>query len=52
MSCQDAAQRSRADLIVMATHRKKAADAFWSGSVAPRVASYAKRPLLLVPIAE
>jgi nucleotide-binding universal stress UspA family protein len=47
-----AAQRSRADLIVMATHRKEAMEAFWSGSVAPRVASYANRPLLLVPIAE
>ena len=47
-----AAQRSRADLIVMATHRKEAMEAFWSGSVAPRVASYARRPLLLVPIAE
>jgi len=47
-----AAQRNRADLIVMATHRKEGMDAFWSGSVAPRVASYAKRPLLLVPIAE
>jgi nucleotide-binding universal stress UspA family protein len=47
-----AARRNRTDLIIMATHRKQAADAFWSGSVAPRVASYAKRPLLLVPIAE
>jgi len=36
----------------MATHRRQAADAFWSGSVAPRVAGYASRPLLLVPIAE
>jgi len=47
-----AAQRSGADLIVMATHRKEAMDAFWSGSVAPRVASYANRPLLLLPITE
>lgn len=47
-----AAQRNRADLIVMATHRKGGMDAFWSGSVAPRVASDAKRPLLLVPITE
>ena len=47
-----AAKRSRADLIVMATHRKEAMDAFWAGSVVPRVASYAERPLLLVPIAE
>ena len=36
----------------MATHHRQAADAFWSGSVAPRVASYANSPLLLVPIAE
>jgi nucleotide-binding universal stress UspA family protein len=47
-----AAQRARADLIVMATHGREATEAFWSGSVAPRVASYAKRPLLLVPIKE
>jgi nucleotide-binding universal stress UspA family protein len=47
-----AAQRNHADLIVMATHHRKSADAFWSGSVAPRVASYARRPLLLVPVAE
>jgi len=46
-----AAKRSAADLIVMATHRKQAMGAFWAGSVAPRVASYAERPLLLVPIA-
>ena len=46
-----AARRNRADLIIMATHRRQAADAFWSGSVAPRVASYTKLPLLLVPIA-
>lgn len=48
----DAARRSEADLIALATHRKAGLDAFWSGSVAPRVASYAKRSVLLVPIAD
>ena len=45
-----AAEREAADLIIMATHRKRAMGAFWAGSVAPRVASYTGRPLLLLPI--
>jgi nucleotide-binding universal stress UspA family protein len=39
-----------ADLIVLATHRKKGAEAFWSQSVAPQVSSDCDRPLLLVPL--
>ncbi len=40
----------KADLIVMGTHGKAGADAFWSGSVTPRVFSKTSIPLLLVPI--
>ena len=47
-----AAQEVHADLIVMATHGKSHTDAFWSGSVSPRVSSKTRRPLLLVPVAE
>ena len=47
-----AAQDIHADLIVMATHGKSHTDAFWSGSVSPRVSSKSRRPLLLVPVIE
>jgi nucleotide-binding universal stress UspA family protein len=47
-----AAQAAHADLIVMATHGKTHTDAFWSGSVSPRVSSKTRRPLLLVPVAD
>jgi nucleotide-binding universal stress UspA family protein len=47
-----AAQEVHADLIVMATHGKSHTDAFWSGSVSPRVSSKTRRPLLLVPVVE
>jgi nucleotide-binding universal stress UspA family protein len=40
----------KADLIVMGTHGKAGADAFWSGSVTPRVFNKTNIPLLLVPI--
>ena len=41
-----------ADLIVMATHGRSQLGAFWAGSVAPRVSSRVKKPLLLVPVRE
>ncbi len=44
------AERSAADLIVLGTHRKTGTDAFWSGSVAPRVANRSAIPVLLVPL--
>ena len=47
-----AAQHVKADLIVMGTHGKTHMDAFWSGSVAPRVSSHSRVPLLLVPVGE
>ncbi len=46
----EAAKVSHADLIVMATHGKTHTDAFWSGSVSPRVSSKTRRPLLLAPV--
>lgn len=40
-----------ADLIVLSTHRKAGLEAFWSKSVAPRVAQTTNKPLLLLPLA-
>jgi len=42
--------RSDADLLVIATHGRRGFDAFWAGSVAPRVAQRMTRPVLLVPL--
>lgn len=44
------AERSAADLIILGTHRRTGTEAFWSGSVAPRVASRSRIPVLLVPL--
>ena len=44
------AERSAADLIVLGTHRRTGTEAFWSGSVAPRVANKSRTPVLLVPL--
>lgn len=44
------AKRIGADAIVLATHGKSGLDAFWSGSVAPRVSRRTGVPLLLVAI--
>lgn len=46
----DASKRTKADLIVLATHGKTGMDAFWSGSATPNVASRSFVPLLLVPV--
>jgi nucleotide-binding universal stress UspA family protein len=48
----DAANRVGADLVVMASHAKGALDAFWSGSLTPKVIEKLARPLLLVRAAE
>ena len=45
-----AARAWEADVIVMATHRRGGIQAFWEGSVAHRVVSFAQRPVLLVPV--
>jgi nucleotide-binding universal stress UspA family protein len=47
-----AAERVKADLIVLATHGKVGLDAFWSGSVTPQVSGRSLIPLLLVPAGE
>jgi nucleotide-binding universal stress UspA family protein len=44
------AQRVEADLIVLGTHGKTGLDAFWSGSVAPKISSRSHTPLLLVRV--
>lgn len=46
----DAAHQSRPDLIVIATHGRSGMAALWEGSVAHRVCSQSRIPLLLIPI--
>ncbi len=46
----EAAARVHADLIVIGTHGKAGMDAFWSGSVTPRLSGRSDIPLLLVPL--
>lgn len=46
-----AAETWGTDIIVLATHGRTGTDAFWSGSVAPKVSARARLPLLLVPAA-
>ncbi|OGO66432.1 MAG: hypothetical protein A2030_06640 [Chloroflexi bacterium RBG_19FT_COMBO_50_10] len=45
-----AAKDFEADMIVLGTHGKTAMDAFWSGSVTPKIATLTQLPLLLVPV--
>lgn len=40
----------KADLIILATHGKKAAEAFWNGSITPKISKSSRIPLLLVPV--
>lgn len=44
------AAEGQADLIVLGTHGKSGTEAFWSGSVPPKVSSQSHIPLLLVPV--
>jgi len=44
----EAADRVNADLVVMASHAKGAMEAFWSGSLTPKVVEKLRRPILLV----
>jgi nucleotide-binding universal stress UspA family protein len=41
---------AQAGLLVLATHGKSGMDAFWSGSVGPKVISSTHVPLLLIPV--
>jgi nucleotide-binding universal stress UspA family protein len=43
---------AQADLIVLSTHGRSQMEAFWSGSVTPKVAGRTQLPLLLVPVPE
>jgi nucleotide-binding universal stress UspA family protein len=45
-----AAEQANIDLIVIGTHGKTGLDAFWAGSVAHRICSQSRVPLLLVPV--
>jgi nucleotide-binding universal stress UspA family protein len=49
-SIVNVAERSKADLIVLSTHRRAGIDAFWARSVAPNVARRTRIPLLLIPL--
>jgi len=46
----DAIQRVNVDLIVMATHGRTSMDAFWAGSVTPKVLAQSNVPVLLVRV--
>ncbi len=48
----DAANVGSVDLTVLATHGKTGMKAFWEGSVAHRVCSFSRVPLLLIPLAK
>ncbi len=45
-----AAEQANIDLIVLGTHGKTGMDAFWAGSVAHRICSQSRVPLLLIPV--
>ena len=46
----EAAKKNNADMIILATHGKKGAEAFWEGSLTPKISKASSIPLLLVPI--
>ncbi len=46
----ESAKKIKADVIILATHGKKGADAFWEGSITPKISKSSKIPLLLVPV--
>jgi nucleotide-binding universal stress UspA family protein len=48
----DTARKTSADLIVLGTHGRTGIDAFWAGSIAPKVSSRSHLPLLLVPVTQ
>jgi nucleotide-binding universal stress UspA family protein len=48
----EASKRSKADLIVLGTHGKTGTDAFWSGSITPRICAGCDVPILLVPVTQ
>jgi nucleotide-binding universal stress UspA family protein len=48
----EAADAAHADMIVLGTHGRAGMDAFWAGSISPKISGRSKLPLLLVPVAE
>jgi nucleotide-binding universal stress UspA family protein len=44
----EAARTADADLVVMATHARRAMEGFWSGSLTPKLMQRLDRPILLV----
>ncbi len=46
----EVAERVSADLFVMASHGRKGLDAFWEGSVTPKVLTHAQAPVLLMHV--
>lgn len=48
----NSSEKLKADLIVLSTHRKAGAAAFWARSVAPNVTRRAHIPILLIPLEE
>jgi nucleotide-binding universal stress UspA family protein len=46
------ARQVNSDLIVLGTHGKTSIDAFWLGSITPKVSNQPHVPLLLVPVGE
>lgn len=49
-SIVSASQDLKCDLIVLATHGKQSSQAFWEGSVSPKVITQSSVPVLLVPV--
>jgi nucleotide-binding universal stress UspA family protein len=48
----ETAGRVEADLILLVTHKRIGQEAFWAGSVAPRVSGLSRIPLMLIPVPE
>jgi len=46
----DSAISSNCDLVVLGTHGKAGLSAFWAGSVAPKIVSKTRLPILLIPV--
>jgi len=47
-SLAEVAEKVKADLVVMASHAKGAMEAFWSGSLTPKMVEKLQCPILLV----
>ncbi len=44
------ADKQNSSMIILGTHGKKGMEAFWAGSVAPRIVAASTLPILLVPV--